>query len=170
VRAADVERIVCRVPQGEAAVICEPWQTKQAPANGHAARWSLPIAVAAQLMEGKVDLATFEAPASLAVRELAQRIDWEPLPQARFPERFEAEVVCKTKSGSESIRIDDVFGNHTRPPGQEAVLAKFRGNAARSLKSDAVGALERAAQDLSAARDLKALSAALRQTQAESEA
>jgi 2-methylcitrate dehydratase PrpD len=170
VRAADVERIVCRVPQGEAAVICEPWQTKQAPANGHAARWSLPIAVAAQLMEGKVDLATFEAPASPAVRELAQRIDWEPLPQARFPERFEAEVVCKTKSGSESIRIDDVFGNHTRPPGQEAVLAKFRGNAARSLKSDAVGALERAAQDLSAARDLKALSAALRQTQAESEA
>ncbi|HKU45855.1 MAG TPA: MmgE/PrpD family protein, partial [Burkholderiales bacterium] len=64
VRAADVEKIVCRVPQGEAAVICEPWETKQVPANGHAARWSLPIAVAARLEEGKVDLATFEAPAS----------------------------------------------------------------------------------------------------------
>ena len=37
--------------------------------NGHAARWSLPIAVAAQLMEGKIDLATFETPASAAVRE-----------------------------------------------------------------------------------------------------
>jgi 2-methylcitrate dehydratase PrpD len=164
VRAADVERIVCRVPQGEAAVICEPWETKQAPANGHAARWSLPIAVAARLEEGKVDLATFEAPASPAVRSLAQRIDWEPLPQARFPERFEAEVVCKTKSGSESIRIDDVFGNHTRPPGAEAVLAKFRANAARSLKRDAVGALERAAHELNVARDLKALSGTLRQT------
>ena len=158
VRAADVERIVCRVPQGEAAVICEPWETKQSPANGHAARWSLPIAVAARLEEGKVDLATFEAPASAAVRKLAQRIEWEPLPQARFPERFEAEVVCKTKAGTEQIRIDDVFGNHTRAPGMEAVLAKFRSNAARSLKSDAVMALERAAQDL----DLKALSAALR--------
>jgi hypothetical protein len=44
------------------------------------------------------------------------------------------------------------------------VLAKFRANAARSLKSDAVGALERAAQDLGAASDLKALSAALRVT------
>ena len=53
VRANDVEHIVCRVPQGEAAVICEPWETKQAPATGHAARWSLPIAVAARLVEGK---------------------------------------------------------------------------------------------------------------------
>ena len=163
VRAGDVERILCRVPQGEAAVICEPWETKQAPANGHAARWSLPIAVAAQLVEGKVDLATFESPATPAVRELARRIAWEPLPQARFPERFEAEVVCKTKrAASETVRIDDVFGNHTRPPGADAVLAKFRSNAARSLKADAVGSLERAAQQLPTARDLGTLSRALR--------
>jgi hypothetical protein len=45
------------------------------------------------------------------------------------------------------------------------VLAKFRANAARSLKNDGVGALERAAQDLGAVRDLKTLSAALRQIQ-----
>jgi len=162
VRANDVEHIVCRVPQGEAAVICEPWETKQAPATGHAARWSLPIAVAARLVEGKVDLATFETTASGAVREFARRVAWEPLPQARFPERFEAEVVCKTRAGTQTVRIDDVFGNHTRPPGAEAVLTKFRANAARSLKRDAITALERAAQDLGAARELKALSAALR--------
>ena len=164
VRAADVERIVCRVPQGEAAVICEPWETKQAPANGHAARWSLPIAVAARLVEGKVDLATFETPASGAVREFAQRVAWEPLPQARFPERFEAEVVCKTRNETQTVRIDDVFGNHTRPPGADAVLAKFRANAARSLKPDAAAALERAGHELASARELKALSAALRRT------
>jgi hypothetical protein len=62
------------------------------------------------------------------------------------------------------VRIDDVFGNHTRRPGAEAVLAKFRANAARSLSPDAVGSVERAAQELVAARDLKALSAALRHT------
>jgi 2-methylcitrate dehydratase PrpD len=164
VRPGDIERIVCRVPQGEAAVICEPWERKQAPDNGHAARWSLPITVAAQLVEGKVNLATFEAPASPAVRELARRIAWEPLPQARFPERFEAEVVCKAGAKTETVRIDDVFGNHTRPPGAAAVLSKFRANAARSLKTDAVGALERATQELGAARDLNAVSTALRQT------
>jgi len=98
------------------------------------------------------------------VRELAQRIAWEPLPQARFPERFEAEVVCKTKAETQTIRIDDVFGNHTRPPGADAVLTKFRANGARSLKADSVRALERATQELSVARDLKAVSTALRQT------
>jgi 2-methylcitrate dehydratase PrpD len=164
VRPGDVERIVCRVPQGEAAVICEPWERKQAPDNGHAARWSLPIAVAAKLVEGKVDLATFEAPAGAAVRALAQRIAWEPLSGARFPERFEAEVVCETKrAASETVRIDDVFGNHTRPPGAGAVLTKFRANAARSLTEDSIGALERATQELGGASDLKALSTALRQ-------
>jgi len=165
VRADDVERILCRVPQGEAAVICEPWATKQSPANGHAARWSLPITVAAQLVEGKVDLATFESTAGDGVRSLARRISWEPLAGARFPERFEAELVCETKRGtSETVRIDDVFGNHTRAPGAEAVLTKFRANAARSLKSGAGAALERVALELGAARDLKAVSAALRQT------
>jgi 2-methylcitrate dehydratase PrpD len=164
VRAADVERIVCRVPQGEAPVICEPWETKQSPANGHAARWSLPIAVAAQLVEGKVDLSTFENPASTEVRKVAQRVQWEPLAGARFPERFEAEVVCKTKAETQTIRIDDVFGNHTRPPGADAVLTKFRANGARSLKADSVRALERATHELGAARDLKPLSTSLRQT------
>src|SRR6185295_7709406 len=121
------------------------WDTKQSPTTGHAARWSLPITVAAQLVEGKVDLATFEAPASGAVRAFARRMQWEPLASARFPERFEAELVCQTKRGtSETVRIDDVFGNHTRAPGADAVLAKFRSNAARSLKADAVAALERA--------------------------
>ena len=74
-------------------------------------------------------------------------------------------MVCETKTRkTETVRIDDVFGNHTRPPGADAVLAKFRANAVRSLKTDAVGSLELAAQQLATARDLKALSAALRQT------
>lgn len=115
--------------------------------------------------DGKVDLATFETSASDAVRSLAQRSQWQPLPGARFPERFEAELICETKRGTtETVRIDDVFGNHTRPPGAEAVTVKFRANAARSLKADAVGALERATQQLGAARGLKALSTALRTT------
>ena len=93
------------------------------------------------------------------MRKLAQRISWAPLPGARFPERFEAELSYETKGGkSETVRIDDVFGNHTRPPGEAAVLAKFRSNAARSLKSGAITTLERAGFDL------KVLSAALRKT------
>jgi len=162
VRAGDVERILCRVPAGAAPVICDPWGAKQAPATGHAARWSLPIAVAARLIDGKVDLATFESPPAGPVRSLAGRIHWEPLPGARFPERFEAEIVCETRRGAtETVRIDDVYGNHTRAPGEDAILAKFRANAARSLEADAIAAVERALERF----DLPGLTDALRITE-----
>ena len=164
VRAADVKAIVCEVPAGAAPVICEPWERALEPANGHAARWSLPIAVAARLVEGKVDLATFEQPASAAVRDLAQRVRWVPLENARFPERFEAVITCDTAAGaSQTVRIDDVDGNHTRPPAPERVMAKFRTNSSRTLAPGAVDALEQAMQGLASAPDLKALSRALRQ-------
>ena len=163
-RAADVKSIVCEVPAGAAPVICEPWDRALAPATGHAARWSLPIVVAARLAEGKVDLATFETSASPGVRALAKRIRWIPLENARFPERFEAVVTCELQSGApQTVRIDDVDGNHTRPPAPGRVLEKFRANAARALAPDVVDALAQAAQGLSSAPDLRALTGALRQ-------
>ena len=164
VRAADVKAIVCEVPAGAASIICEPWERALQPATGHAARWSLPIVVATRLVEGKVDLCTFEQPASAEVRGLANRIRWVPLENARFPDRFEAVITCDTLSGvPQSVRIDDVDGNHTRPPAATRVMEKFRTNAARALVPGAVDALTRAAQGLASAPDLKALSYALRQ-------
>ena len=86
------------------------------------------------------------------------------MPDARFPERFEAEIVCETKAGrTETVRIDDVYGNRTRPPGAEPIVAKFRANAARSLPAAAIASVERAVEGLAGAPDLGALSRALRQ-------
>ena len=131
---AEIASIVCRVPAGAAAVICEPWQAKQAPSTPHAARWSLPIVVAARLVEGNVDLDTFERPASPAVLDLAQRIAWEPLANARFPERFEAEIVC----GPHVVRVDDVYGNASRPASAQAVRGKFLASGGTPALWDAV--------------------------------
>jgi 2-methylcitrate dehydratase PrpD len=165
--ADNITAIVCEVPAGAAPVICEPWERALDPATGHAARWSLPIVVAARLVEGKIDLATFEQPASHAVRDLAKRIRWVPLENARFPKRFEAVITCETASGApQSVRIDDVDGNHTRPPAPGRVMEKFRANAARALAPGAVDALAQAAEDLASAPDLKSLSLALRQIKA----
>ncbi len=163
VRAIDVKAIVCEVPAGAAPVICEPWARALEPANGHAARWSLPITVAARLIEGKVDLVTFESSASAEVRALAKRVRWIPLANARFPERFEAVITCELiAGGSQSVRVDDVDGNHTRPPSAERVMQKFRANAARSLAPAAVDALAVACENLATAPDSRSLSGALR--------
>ena len=137
-----IASILCEVPAGAAPVICEPWEQVLNPATGHAARWSLPITVAMRLVEGKVDLSSFENPASEQVRTLARRVRWQPLADARFPERFEALIRCTLADGSEhSIRIDDVDGNPTRPASPERVLAKFRDNAGRVLGTDALDAV-----------------------------
>jgi 2-methylcitrate dehydratase PrpD len=164
VRASEVSGLLCRVPAGAAPVICEPWEGKQSPETGHAARWSLPVVVAARLVDGKVDLSTFEARAAPEVLELAQRTRWEPLANTRFPERFEAELRCELRCGDfDEVRIDDVYGNHTRPPQALAVLDKFRANAARALQSGAIESLVQATQGLAAASDLGRLTGALRQ-------
>src|SRR5437762_7607067 len=59
----------------------------------------------------------------------------------------EATVLAKGAPRADRYAAD-VFGNHTRPPGADAVLEKFRTNAARSLNAEAVGQLERATHEL----------------------
>ncbi|MDR3529528.1 MAG: MmgE/PrpD family protein [Rhodopila sp.] len=158
-----VRRLTCRVPQGAAAIVCEPWELKQAPATPHAARWSLPIVIAARLFEGVVGLGTFEAPISPAVRELAARMAWEPLRDADFPRLFEAELCCELADGStETVRVNDVYGNRSRPAAKADVRRKFRANAARVLDEAAVAALETAVAELDRAASLAAISDALR--------
>lgn len=163
VQAHSVRRILCRIAPGAAPIVCEPWTEKIAPESGHACRWSLPVIVAARLVEGQINLATFESPPPPAVLHLAARMSWEPLKKARFPAAFEAELVCETSDGTvHYARVDDACGNRSRPAGEDAVRAKFRANAARMLAEAATATLEAAVDDLGAASDCRILSVALR--------
>lgn len=156
-----IKHVLCRVPLGAAPVICEPWEGRQRPATSHAARWSLPVAVAAQIVNGEVDFDLFIKPISPAVIAFAQSTSWEPLEPNSFPKKFEAELRFDLKDGSSfTARIDDVFGNVGRPPQAEDVRAKFRGNAARSLPAAQVQNLEAAIDRLADLPDLSPLTAA----------
>lgn len=143
VGAPQITSMTLRIAAGASGIVCDPWPVKQMPADGHAARWSLPIVVAARLVERQIDLGTFRKPPSAAVREMAARCRWEPLEPNRFPLAFEAEIVAELADGRvERVRIDDVYGNASRPPQPSAVRAKFRANAALRLPAPAVEALE----------------------------
>jgi 2-methylcitrate dehydratase PrpD len=164
VQVVQIKAVVCEVPQGAAPVICEPWARALNPANGHAARWSLPITVAMRWVEGRVDVTSFERPASADVRALAQKISWVPLAHARFPQHFEAVITCELTNGEKiTQRVDDVDGNHTRPPSDERVLAKFNANAALTLKPEGVALLQQTLQDLESASQVTAIGQALGQ-------
>lgn len=147
--AADIHAVHCLVAPGAAPIICEPWSRKQAPATGHEARWSLPIVVAARLVDGAIGHATFAGPPSGPVRDLAARVTWSPLQATAFPLRFEAEVMVTFNNGrKQRCRVEDVFGGATRPAGADQVKAKFRANAALCFDSAAVGGLEDAIETL----------------------
>jgi len=139
-----IAHVVLTIAAGAAPIVCEPWSVKVAPLDGHAARWSLPVVVAARLIEGRVDLDTFRHRASDAVLDLAGRMRWEQLEPHRFPQAFEAESIVHLTDGRVlKARMDDVYGNASRPAKQEDVLAKFRANARRALATENVAALER---------------------------
>jgi 2-methylcitrate dehydratase PrpD len=145
VTASHVRAVHCLVAPGAAPIICEPWSRKQAPATGHEARWSLPIVVAARLVDGTIGHATFAAPPSMPVRDLATRVSWSPLQPSAFPHRFEAEMTVTFSDGRQQrCRIDDVFGGANRPASADQVKVKFRTNAALFLDAAAVARLEEA--------------------------
>lgn len=158
-----IEKVACRVPAGAAPIVCEPWDVKLDPGTPHAARWSLPIVMAEYWVEGRVTLHTFERPSSAGVRELAARMSWEPLQAAQFPEKFGAEVACHLRDGkTETVRVDDVYANASRPAKRGEVLAKFRANAAAVFDAAALKTLEAALNNLDDTPNLNALTAAFR--------
>ncbi len=146
---ADITSIHCLVAPGAAQIICEPWSLKQWPTTGHEARWSLPIVLAARLVDGFVGHETFAHPATAAVRDLAQRMSWSPLETSAFPQRFEAELVVTFRDGHEQrCRIEDVRGGATRPAPPAEIRAKFQANATLVFNPSTAARLEAAINDM----------------------
>jgi 2-methylcitrate dehydratase PrpD len=138
-----VDAILCEVPPGAAPLISEPWERKLKPRSGHEARYSLPIALAARLVEGAVTPMTFANMPSSKIMAKAELISARPMTNANFPQRFEARLHVRFAKGNlMEVYVDDVFGGSRRPPTRETVLAKFRANASLIGQADDVCALE----------------------------
>jgi 2-methylcitrate dehydratase PrpD len=164
---ATVESIVCEVPRGAALVICEPWPRKLAPQSGHEARYSLPVALAAHLVDGTVTPDTFKGVPRSEIVAKAACIRAREMADAQFPQRFEARLHVRFTDGRHICTyVEDVFGGARRPPSREAVLAKFRANAALAGPGDAA-ALEAAVLSIEA-RPLADITTALRTFRCES--
>jgi len=124
-----IQAVMCEVPPGATALISDPWEPKLAPQSGHEARYSLPIALAARLVEGSVTPATFADAPSAEIVAKAKRMSAREMVGADFPNRFEARIhVAFADGDTHQIYVEDVFGGARRPPPREAVLQKFRAN------------------------------------------
>ena len=125
--------------------MCEPTARKAQPRTTYEAQFSLPFSVAAALVHGRVGVDTYKSerlgdPEVLAV---ASRVRYAIDPDARFPASFPGWVRVRLTDG----RIVETRAE-AGPPTREAILQKFRANAAQALPASRIGELERRTLDL----------------------
>jgi 2-methylcitrate dehydratase PrpD len=163
VSAADIERIDCQLPREVAWLVCEPWGEKLAPPSGHVAKFSLPYCLAALVVDGRVDVSTFDRrEADQRLAAVMQRIYFQPMAQSDFPVRYPARIAVHTRGRVYEEEVLDVYGSSDRAFSREDVLEKFRANAARRLTARAISDVIDCMDALHEAPTLADLSLALR--------
>lgn len=126
---SEITKVRCCVPEDVAPVVAEPWNQRVAPQTTQEARWSLPYAVAAAFVDGKVDLETFRGEPREDLITFAARIDYEAWSDSGFPRVFPARIEVTLSDGSvRACFIEDVLGNRDRPFTEEDVNRKARAN------------------------------------------
>jgi 2-methylcitrate dehydratase PrpD len=160
-----IEAVECLVPAGEVPIVCEPRAAKLRPRTAYDAQFSLPFAIAAALLDGRVGLDTFAAECLQEPRRLAlaERVTHAIDPNSAFPRGFPGWVRIRLRDGSTlEQRAPDGRGSLDRPLPAGAIVDKFRDNAARALPPARVAELERATLALDTSTDVRTLLALCR--------
>jgi len=159
--ACDIVSLTAFVPPPAAPLICEPRARRQAPISGYDGKWGLAYCMALMLVDGRVDVASFEAAPRAKIIALAQRITTAPMQDHGFPERFAALIEGETLHGRISAGVDQVRGAPDRPVDEAEILAKFAANAGRRVSPSHVSALEAAILGVADTPDMRHLASLL---------
>lgn len=155
-----IERIECFVAPPIIPVVCEPAAAKRAPQADYEAKFSLPYAVACQLLRGHVDVDDFtdEAIRDPAVLRLARRVDCVPDPDTDFPRHFPGRVRLTLRDGRTVEHREAINrGGAERPLDAATVREKFHRNAARILPAAQADALVAAVDGIDSAASVRPL-------------
>jgi 2-methylcitrate dehydratase PrpD len=164
VKAEQITAIRCRTAAGPVPRLWEPLAAKHAPANGYAAKFSLPYLLASIFVRGRAGLAEFT---DAAVREadvlrVARTVSYELDAAIDYPRQFVGDVEVTLGDGRTlRERQDRPRGGPDAPLTREEIEAKFRGNAALVLPPKQVERAIAAVHDLARAVSLSDLLAAL---------
>lgn len=131
-KSEEIVRIECKVPQGAAAIICDPWLQKQSPSIVNEAKHSLPYCMALAFLNIPITAQHFLSDqVNAQAVAFAQKISWTPMLDADFPQKFQAEIEVQLGKGqSFHKRIDQVKGSADRPASLEDITHKFANNTA----------------------------------------
>ncbi len=136
IRPEDIASIGCRTAEGPVPRLWEPLAAKHRPANGYAAKFSLPYLLAVMFVKGRACLAEFtdEAVRDDSVLEVAGKVGYELDSTIDYPRQFIGHVAVRLHDG----RLLEEGQDHPRggpdsPMSRDEVEAKFRGNASLAV-------------------------------------
>jgi 2-methylcitrate dehydratase PrpD len=131
-RPAQIVEVRCRTAAGPVPRLWEPLAAKHRPANGYAAKFSLPYLLASILVNGRATLADFtdEAVRDPVLRELAGKVFYDVDPTIDYPRHFIGHVaVCLADGRRLEETQDHPRGGPDFPMSREELAAKFHANA-----------------------------------------
>jgi len=155
-----IATIRCRTAEGPIPRLWEPLASKHNPANGYAAKFSLPYLLAIMLVKGRATLAEFtdEAARDPSVLEVAGKVGYEVDASIDYPRQFIGHVAIRLRDG----RLLEERQAHPRggpdfPMTREEVEAKFLGNAALAVPAEQSARVVKLVGDLAAQPDINDL-------------
>lgn len=102
IRAEQITRVICHVPQWITPVVCEPAAEKKRPTTDWHCRVSLPFTMAETLFLGRMDATSYspENRADPGILALAQRVDYVIDPDAPRAEEYKGWITVETHDGA----------------------------------------------------------------------
>ncbi len=165
IRPADIASVSCRTAEGPVPRLWEPLAAKHRPANGYAAKFSLPYLLAAMFVKGRASLAEFtdEAVRDEAVLEVAGKVGYELDPAIDYPRQFIGQVTVRLRDGRRLEESQDhPRGGPDSPMSDDEVEAKFRGNASLAVPDAQASRVIGLVADITSQVDVHALMRSLR--------
>ena len=129
--AGEIADIECRTSALIVHRLWEPLADKQAPANGYAAKFSVPYCLAAAFHDRAVGLEQFteERVADPALRALAAKVRYVIDPEDEYPANYRGHLRVRFRDGRIEEYVQPHFRGGVREPlGREEIAAKFRRN------------------------------------------
>jgi len=101
IKAGEVKQITCYIHPDAARTVCEPAPSKRRPESGYHAKFSLPFAVAAALVDQEVTLKTFtdEKARDPQILRVADLVDHQIDPDSPYPATYPARLEIRTHDG-----------------------------------------------------------------------
>ena len=135
VDAADIERVRLTVPPASVPIVLEPQEPKLRPRTPYDAKFSLPYTVAAALVDGRVDLATFSAQQLGApdVLRVAARTEFVVQRRAADLPFFTVTELTLRDGSVRRVDVPRPLGTPGRAIERDGVLEKFTANATPAI-------------------------------------